>query len=114
MEIRSKGSTGRGCPKGSVSINGKTGATTLVTLKRDANTERGNGERMDCLNAISMKVSTSMIRNMAKEFLPGKVEICTRGVIMKMKEKVMEKCIGSMELHTKVNGIRAASMDKVK
>jgi hypothetical protein len=86
----------------------------LGTLKEGCKHGKGNGERMDCLNAISMKVITSMIRNMAKEFLPGKVEICTRGVIMKMKEKVMEKCIGSMELHTKVNGIRAASMDKVK
>lgn len=110
----SKGNTGRACPRGSDSTNGKTGVTILGTLKRDKNMEKESGERMDYLNAINMKVNTNRIRNTDKEFLHGRAETCIRVGIMKMKEKVMEKCIGSMELHTKVNGTRAVSMDKVK
>lgn len=43
----------------------------------------------------------------------GNLEIFTKGILLGIKEKDMEKCFGMMEVITKVNGVKEFKMEMV-
>jgi len=53
-----------------------------------------------------------MIRSMGMECSHGKAEICSKGIIRRMREKGMARCIGQMGLSTKVSGRKDVSMER--
>lgn len=62
---------------------------------------------------INIKVCIKMIKNVVMVFSPGQVAMFTKAIILMICGMVMEKCIGVMEVVTKVIGRREFSMDKV-
>jgi hypothetical protein len=54
--------------------------------------------------AINMKESIFKIKNMDMEFLAGQEEMYIKGIINKILDVGLERCIGLMEHAIKVNG----------
>ena len=53
---------------------------------------------------INIKVNTCRIKNTAMVFSLGQVETFIKGIIRKIYEVVLEKCIGVMAATIRVNG----------
>lgn len=70
-----------------------------------------NGERVINLTAINMKVIIYSTKNMDMEFFNGSLGTYIKVIILKMKDKVMEKCFGQMDLYIKDNGLEEYNMD---
>jgi hypothetical protein len=75
--------------------------------------EKENGEKIIYLTAILMKEITNLIKSMAMVFLVGKVEMFTKEIMKKICDRGMVRCIGLIDLSTKVNGIKAFKMAMV-
>jgi hypothetical protein len=58
-----------------------------------------------------MKVNTIWIRSMDTECSNGKLETPIEEITKMMKGKDMGKCIGLMDLSTRVSGVKVFSMD---
>ena len=61
--------------------------------------------------AMLTKVNTKMIKKMAMESSPGRVEISTKAITKMMNEMAMVKCTGLMDQFIKVNGGEVFSME---
>jgi hypothetical protein len=61
---------------------------------------------------VLIKGHLSMIKRVAMVFIFGLLEIITEGIFLMTKDKVMVKCIGSMELFIKVFGMKGNRMVK--
>jgi hypothetical protein len=72
-------------------IPGRMAHSTLENSKTDLSMVRADGRVVRVRNVISMKGTTSQIRKLAMEFLPGQVEIFIKENIRKMREMAMEK-----------------------
>ena len=115
METHTRASINMESLMDSDNTNGKTEALTLENLEMDRSMERENGRKWgQLLTVIVMRENTHKIKRTGSGFSLGKVEIFIKEIIRKMKEMVMEKCIGLMGLSTKVNGDKESSMDWVK
>lgn len=62
---------------------------------------------------INIKVSIKMIKNAVMAFSLGRVAMFIKAIILMICAMAMEKCIGAMEVVTKVIGRKEFSMDKV-
>ena len=71
-----------------------------------------SGERIQVLALIFTKEITTLIKNMAKEHLDGKVGMYTLEGTKMTKETDMEKCFGSMAPFIKDSGVKEFNMDK--
>lgn len=65
------------------------------------------------LSVILMMEIIAQIKRMVGVYLNGKVVINIRDSIRKMRDMVMEKCIGSMEVFIKDNGFMVYKMEQV-
>ena len=66
----------------------------------------------DLETPTNMKASTKKIKKMAMEYLFGQMEIFIEEILKEIRNTVMEKCIGMMEPHIRVNGITIIKLDK--
>ena len=77
--------------------------------------EKEFGERTKKMSILTdMKVNTSKIRSMGKEYFTGKVAMYIKDAILKMKDMAMEKCILRMALYIKEIGKRGFKVDQEK
>jgi hypothetical protein len=86
-------------------INGKMEVSILESSKMDSKMVKANGRKHKTLKiAMHMMVSTFKIKRMGMVFFNGKVETYTRALTRMTREKVTERCIGSMAQFIKENG----------
>ena len=62
---------------------------------------------------INMKGFTKMIKNVVMVFSHGQVEMSIKAIILMICAMAMEKCIGTMEVVTKVIGKKESNTEKV-
>ncbi len=95
-----------------VPINGKIKNKQYmkVILKMDSGMEKENGHktRQNILEAISKDLNKDM------DNFTLVVEIFIKEILFKIKEKVMDKCFGQMEVFIKENGGTEFKMERVK
>ena len=111
MEISTRANTKKEGQMVSDSTSGETEASTLDSSKTVLSTEKANGRRQTCLSAINTKETMRWTRSMAMEFSSGRVETYTKGIMLMMKGKAMERCSGLMALFTEESGLKVFSMD---
>jgi hypothetical protein len=96
-----------------VSINGAMEAFILEISAMVWSMEKANGGKIIYQTATHMKEITNWIKSMATVFLVGKAEMFTKEIMKKICDRGMGRCIGLMDLSTKVNGIKAFKMAMV-
>ena len=85
--------------------NGKTTASIQASLKLVSNTAKESGKRESMIRTETcMRAAMRMTKKMELDFLPGSLEISTKGVIRTMRGMDMARCTGKMAVLTKESG----------